>query len=332
MSEYQWESPHRNYVNWHKGQIHCHNQASVAEVLDHYREAKYAFACVTPHNHSSPDVQRDGILHIRSGEDGRFHRHHILALGINFSRVDPNLDGDRDGISKFKTCPCANIGARLDYYTNVQGTVAVLAHPRDGHRRGWFSCPGGWTLEELKQYANEYTGIEIYNATTGDCCAWWDEVLRSGKRVWGFGSDDMHDLDSRKHFNRSWIVVNSERSPAEQWDILANIKAGNFHTVVRDPDVTGEPGGGELDWIGPELYISVEENCIRVETDEDSHIGLIGSRNGVPTAISASGPGRSLVYHAQEGDQYFRAVVRRTQHERVYASSSQPILRGVIVN
>lgn len=336
MSEYRWENPHRNQPNWHKGQIHCHDDAPTAEVLARYKAAKYSFACVTPHNNSSPDVNVDGILHIRSGEDGRFYRHHIIVLGVDFSKIDPHVDSNRNGIADYSTCPCANIGPRLNYYTGVQKTVAVLAHPHQNHGHSWTKhrfalCGEGWTLEELKLYSNQSTGIEIYNASVGHCDDWWDQVLRSYKQMWGFGSDDMHSLDSKYNFNRSWIVVNSTRASAEQRDVLDNIRAGNFHTVVRDPHVTGEPGGGEIDWIGPELHITADAQSIKVETEEDSEIALIGCRNGVPTSVGSVGRRRQIVYEAMEGDNYYRAVVSRTKFGHQYASYSQPIFRAIVI-
>lgn len=294
------QNPHQNRPYYYKVQPHSHSDASDGNnapdaVERAYRDKGYTFVHLTDHNQLSPDPGVPGVLHVPSGEDGYSWRHHIIALGINLDKVawyhdnvDPDRDADQDGLDDRGTRDCDGIQGRIDYITQVQGSLAVLAHPKASH--DWLGGEG-FTLSELKQ-RRSYTGIEIFNAGGLWATDWWDEVLSLGKKVWGFGSDDCHQvLQNNKSFNRTWIVVNSENGPASAYlgsaaqqdalrqDELQNIADGNFYTVVRSPQYPGDsPSDGSSD-LGPKLEISVLADVVHVKTDRTCQaIRFIGSQ------------------------------------------------------
>ena len=62
--------------------------------------------------------------------------------------------------------------------------------------------------------------------------------------MWGFASDDCHDVHDERTFDRGWILVNSAIDPKDcrqglvgpdalRRDMLENIRSGNFWAVVR---------------------------------------------------------------------------------------------------
>ncbi|UCG33609.1 MAG: hypothetical protein JSU68_03045 [Phycisphaerales bacterium] len=373
------DNPYKNYPHWHKGQIHAHSNESAdghhpPRVLEeYYKERGYDFICVTDHNRSTADPGVPGILHILSGEDGDNCRHHWLALAINLSKVDPKRDKDRDGIDGHASCPCKNIQPRLEYVTSIQQAVGVVGHPTSGHGH-WplcVRCDSGWTLGELLSYSKLYTGVEIYNAGSPDWSVdWWDQVLRRDERVWGFAGDDCHYIKKKrkkfkgplitwtleenfKSFNRGWIVVNSSlsaadhlRDPAKQKqlqdDIIENIKAGNFYSVVRSPEISGKsPGYGPSDH-GPALNVSFSGRSVKVTTDRPSEsidfMVLKRTSSGrVVWEDHKHRGGRSASYELDGSEGYVRVeIAQRRPDGELYKAFSQPLfvmkrrLHGVV--
>jgi hypothetical protein len=255
------ENPYKNLGYWNKGQTHCHSKLSDGNnTADHlircYKEKGYHFIFLTDHNTCSPDQLVPGILQIASGEDGKSDRHHVLALGIDRDRLDKNSDQNLDGICDLPTRPCENIQPRVDYITQTQQAVGILAHPTAGHAPAAYA----FTLEELKN-TQRYTGIEIFNSDKSqpiwsvftpydtnkkNTVSWWDETLRhKNTPVWGFAADDCHNVHATlppfdvivpgtdgPHFNRGWLVVNTSMDFSDCRLALENISL--FEKTTRN--------------------------------------------------------------------------------------------------
>lgn len=109
----------------------------------------------------------------------------------------------------------------------------------------------------------------------------WDALLRSRKAVWGVAADDSHNLQSPSS-NRGWILVNSTKGPPRAYlegpgianqperreDLVPNIRAGNFYSVVRDPLGEGPPR--ESDDLPPRPAVSVLGGIVAVSTEQIS--------------------------------------------------------------
>jgi hypothetical protein len=321
-------NPHQNYPYYYKGQVHVHSNATLApecqfspaRVEGFYRDKGYHFICLTDHNGVTPDPDVDHILHITSAEDGWAGKHHLLVLGI----IDPS-----HGLPDAATGDPSSIQYRIDYI-NRHGALAV-PNIHD-------YAAGGVTWEEAELLdSHGYTGLEIYNANGGDACSdgyvWWDDILCSGKRVWGFATDDFENqanLDSGT-FNRGWLVVNSRLGPPEDLldqqeeelrkDILANIKAGNFYAVVRGPTDPPHLGMAEL---GPRLVIQiVNGNTLRLETDQlCTYIAFLGWQKEV---LRESYDVSVAEYEITGAEYYVRVVVDQIRYEQLHRACSQPI-------
>jgi len=337
------ENPHRNHGFWHKVQVHCHTQESDARrgqtprlVEEAYRDAGYSCVFLTDHNRVTPGPGVPGILHIDSAEYG-LGRHHTLALGID-------RNGDENGIASITGCACRNIPKRLAHIAGVDKAIPVAAHPNARHFCSgplhplW--CGGGWSPEELTTHAQHYAGLEIFNANNAARRMWglsrWDEVLASGaRRIWGFASDDCHDVRNDRTFDRGWILVNSAIDPKDcrqglvdpdalRRDILENIRGGNFWAVVRQGR-RGRENSGSID-AGPSLVISHSQGQISVAAECPCEtIEFYAGSSSRRESTSASGSA-GFAYDVGDWEDYVRVrVVQKTNDGQCLMAFSQPL-------
>ena len=337
------ENPHRNHGFWHKVQVHCHTQESDARrgqtprlVEEAYRDAGYSCVFLTDHNRVTPGPGVPGILHIDSAEYG-LGRHHTLALGID-------RNGDENGIASITGCACRNIPKRLAHIAGVDKAIPVAAHPNARHFCSgplhplW--CGGGWSPEELVSHAQHYAGMEIFNANNAARRMWglnrWDEVLASGaRRIWGFASDDCHDVRNDRTFDRGWILVNSAIDPKDcrqglvdpdalRRDILENIRGGNFWAVVRQGR-RGRENSGSID-AGPSLVISHSQGQISVAAECPCEtIEFYAGSSSRRESTSASGSA-GFAYQVGDWEDYVRVrVVQKTNDGQCLMAFSQPL-------
>jgi hypothetical protein len=336
------ENPHRNFKFWHKVQIHCHSQLSdgkrgqtPATIEAAYRDAGYSCVFLTDHNRVTPGPGVPGILHIDSAEYG-LGRHHTLALGID-------RHGDGNGIDSITGCACRNIPKRLAYIVGVDKAIPVAAHPNARHFCTRLTCPrwcgGGWSPKELASHAGHYAGLEIFNANNAARRSWslnrWDEVLARGHRkVWGFASDDCHDVRDDGTFDRGWILVNSQIDPKDfrnglvdpealGRDMLENIRGGNFWAMVRRQGRRGgsAPGDG-----GAWLAISCSQGRIHVTAEHPCEtIEFCAGASLRRDSTSASGSA-DFAYDVDDWEDYVRVrVMLKTGDGQRIMAFSQPL-------
>ncbi len=337
------ENPHRNHRFWHKVQVHCHSQESDARrgqtprvVEEAYRDAGYSCVFLTDHNRVTPNPGVPGILHIDSAEYG-LGRHHTLALGID-------RNGGENGIASITGCACRNIPKRLAHIAGVDKAIPVAAHPNARHFCSgplhplW--CGGGWSPEELATHAQHYAGLEIFNANNAARRMWglnrWDEVLAGGARkIWGFASDDCHDVRNDRTFDRGWILVNSAIDPKDcrqglvdrdalRRDILENIRGGNFWAVVRQGR-RGRENSGSID-AGPSLVISHSRGQISVAADRPCEIIEFWAGSSSRRESTSASGSAGFAYQVGDWEDYVRVrvVQKRNDGQRLIAFS-QPL-------
>jgi hypothetical protein len=338
------ENPHRNYKFWHKVQVHCHSQESdgkrgqtPAVVEEAYRDAGYSCVFLTDHNRVTPGPGVPGILHIDSAEYG-LGRHHTLALGID-------RNGEGNGIESITGCACGSIPKRLAHIAGVDKAIPVVAHPNARHFCSgplhplW--CGGGWSPQELAIHAQHYVGLEIFNANNAARRMWglnrWDEVLATGARkVWGFVSDDCHDVRDERTFDRGWILVNSQIDlqdcrrglvdpDALRRDMLENIRGGNFWAVVRRQGRRGR-GGSAPGEGGPWPAITHSQGQIHVAADRLCEtIEFYAGSSSRRTSTSASGSAE-FAYDVGDWEDYVRVqVVQKRDGGQCLMAFSQPL-------
>jgi len=182
-----FNNPFKKEGNWYKGCIHMHTtnsdgSASPAEQAAEYCKAGYDFIFITDHFRRTEveGLSDDKILAIPGEEVNPVGvtslgcDYEFLALGIKEPITLPNIKNP--GI------------APQSIINRIQqaGGMAVLAHPNFSHMVPDDILP----LEGL-------LGIEIFNPVfglSGRTCALvhWDQLLESGKKIFGFAGDDSH--------------------------------------------------------------------------------------------------------------------------------------------
>jgi hypothetical protein len=193
-----------------------------------YREAGYDFLAITDHNswinHASLG---DAHFTVLSGSElGLNSREHTLALGIDSSTIDSNQDTQ----------------ALIDQVVEAGG-LSCLNHVH-------WSAMSFSRVHELKQYQliEIFNHLSFGNGASDGTTMIWDDILRSGRRVFGIATDDTH----REHdLYGGWIQIWSDS--IEERDILSALRDGNFYSTE-----------------GPTIEsITVTENTISVATTED---------------------------------------------------------------
>ncbi|MCM8784208.1 MAG: hypothetical protein NC818_05500 [Candidatus Omnitrophica bacterium] len=126
-----------------------------------------------------------------------------------------------------------NLDSPLNIKSSLQGIInqinsknglAILSHPsyllKPYNRRKLFRLDG-------------YLGIEIYNPNKipwPESTRRWDFLLvrKFDRKIWGFTSDDMHDL--KRDAGRAWIMVRTE--VMDVTGILEALKRGSFYSTT----------------------------------------------------------------------------------------------------
>jgi hypothetical protein len=234
-------SPYRDGGAWLRGNLHAHSTESDGArdpeaVVRDYAARGYDFLALSDHDtFTDPsDLDPAGLLLLPAVEVSS-NGPHTLHVGATRT-VDPAEDRQ------------AVVDAIGD-----DGGIAVPAHPN------WEEEFAHWPHGELDRVEG-YAGIEIYNgliehhpgaATATDR---WDQVLSSGRRVWGFANDDSH---RPWEVAAGWNVVQvEERTPAAVLDALAS---GRFYAssgvTVRE--------------------VSVTDGTVHVRTDDADRVRLV---------------------------------------------------------
>ena len=211
---------------WYKGNTHTHTNrsdgdSSPEEVVRWYREHKYDFVVITDHD-KVVVIPDDNILVIPGEEVTSRHSGkalHVNAIGIR-SAVPPAKG----------TAPVEILQRNVDAIREAGG-IPQINHPNFG----WSF--GADVLKELERVSllEIASGHPYVNMEGGggqpSVEAMWDEVLTSGKTMYGVAVDDSHHLKFETTAGaavlpgRGWIVV---RAP-DRNGILAAIERGDFY-------------------------------------------------------------------------------------------------------
>jgi hypothetical protein len=151
-----------------------------------------------------------------------------------------------------------------------QGGIAILNHPYASH---------SWDESKVLNDLKNFHGIEIYNAgpfstMNLDAMMLWEDIadrgISKGRPVWGFATDDSHNIYSTS-FNKGWIVVNSDKKFTQdiefEDEIIEQIIAGNFYSVARDFYNWEHKSGLNNTDKGPAMNITVNNNTIHFSSD-----------------------------------------------------------------
>ncbi len=215
-------------LRWYKGNLHAHTTisdggSSPESVIRWYKDHGYDFLALTDHDTLVPPddyaaLHDERFLLIPTMEvSDEFAETplHILALGLRDKTLMPTK-----GYDVFNTLQ-NNVQA-----IRALGALPVLCHPN------FYWAYGADELSRIQdcdffEVVNAHPDVD--SAGGGDVAGteeMWDFVLSRGKRMFGIGTDDMHDLAKRA--GRSWIMV--QAAELSQEAVFAAMERGDFYT------------------------------------------------------------------------------------------------------
>ncbi|MDZ7262238.1 MAG: hypothetical protein ONB05_09065 [candidate division KSB1 bacterium] len=237
----KYSNPYRGKGNWYKVNLHAHcaEHSGCAAIplktlIAEYVRHGYDFLAITDHDSFTvvPPELHPREMVLLSGFEYSSNPH-MLCLGVRgviLSEHQKTIDT-----------------------VKAQGGIVILSHPN-------WEMPPHWSREQMLQLTG-FCGLEIFNGVidrlVGDSLAVkeWDYLLSRGKRCWGFGADDSHELFD---IGRVWIKVRAEKGEISY--LFQALKEGNFYVS------TG------LDF----RELSLIENKIHIETDEETAFRFVG--------------------------------------------------------
>lgn len=197
-----------------------------------------------------------------------------------------------------------NLDSPIEIKASLQGIIeqikdkqglAILAHPsyllKPYPRRKLLKLRG-------------YFGMEIYNPNKipwPESTRRWDFILsrRYGERIWGFTSDDMHDL--KRDAGRAWIMVKTENKTANS--ILEALRRGSFYAS------TGP--GIEKIFSGPDY--------IQIKIKDLAKFRFVGYQH----KILQVNFGKEAIYRLKPEDRYVRIEIKDLRNKK--KAWTQPI-------
>jgi hypothetical protein len=276
-------------VLWLKGNTHTHTSMSdgdspPAEVATWYRDHGYDFLVITDHDKITRVAGVEGIVLI-DGEEvtDRLPKKplHVNAIGI--SEVVPPQHGET---------PVDVLQRNVDAVRKAGG-IAAINHPNFGWAFGAEELKkiDGATLLEI---ASGHPYVNMQGPPSVE--AMWDELLTSGKRIWGVAVDDSHHLKRPWDVDiappgKAWIVVRCEKREGNA--ILDAIRRGDFYAST----------GVELeDFVASEKSLEVK---VREKNGAHYRVQFIGKGGRVMQETTGA-----IATYAIRGDEgYVRAKV-----------------------
>ena len=230
------KNPYDGSSNWLRGNLHAHTTRSDGKrdpqiVIDDYAGRGYDFLMISDHDMVTAPSEFDsrGMVLIPGNEVTASGPH---LLHINAGKLVPPYN-DRQNV--------------LDEIAADHNALSVMAHPN------WHRSFDHINQSGLRALSG-YVGIEVYNGVIerlpGSPYATdqWDQLLSSGRRVWGFANDDSHAVDGDVALG--WNVVQAERSIES---IVDGLRRGAFYAST----------GVRL------IHIEVDGDTITVQADEE---------------------------------------------------------------
>jgi hypothetical protein len=223
-------------LNWYKGNTHTHTLNSdgdsfADEVARWYREHGYNFLVITDHNFLT-DVD---VLNQLYGKEGRY-------LVVKGDEVSDNCDGKPIHLNALN--PARNVlpqGGTTVVETlqnNINAIKAASALVHINHPNFVWAL----TADDLKQVEGCVL-FELHNAHPSvnnlggggspGVEEMWDEILTSGKLMYGIGSDDAHTFrqpENRKAARpgQAWVMVRARELSVDA--LLKSLEKGDFYS------------------------------------------------------------------------------------------------------
>lgn len=267
----------KNNGNWYRGNIHSHTTVSDGMLTPEqsvrlYREHGYHFLCLSEHDiftdHREqfntedfiilPGVEATAVLYRAKGTNERYKIHHLHGiLGTSAMQEAAGQGTYRHmeyipPIKFFGEWEGKRAAQEVADRLLDHGCVVTYNHPI------WSRV-----TEEDFIYTQGVCALEIFNfntvqeSNTGYDVTYWDRMLRMGRRINAFASDDNHNEGLFEDSCGGWICV---QAPDLSHDSLVqNFMDGNYYSSS-----------------GPELYgWGIRDGKVWVDTSKVNHINFV---------------------------------------------------------
>ncbi len=246
-----------NTLFWFKGNTHsharisfqdyAHGDSSPVEVAGWYRDHGYHFIAITDHNRfedgiglNSPDTQSPEFLVVPGMEitsDYRYpgvnqdgeRRIHATALNVRRS-----VDWD------FKSPDKTSIIRQQARRIREQGGLHILNHPNYRFQVELRDILDAENVRLFELYnahpRSNHSGHQGFRPSVEDL---WDQVLDSGKLLYGIASDDAHDFKKYRSILRyfgsappggAWVMVRANKLDTDS--ITSALENGDFYSTT----------------------------------------------------------------------------------------------------
>lgn len=218
-------------AGWYRGDLHCHSvhsdgDAEVEELLSMAQERGLDYLAVTDHNN---------ITHQAALESIKSEVMMIPGIEVTTYFGHWNIWGDQGWID-FRVQSTEDMQQAITEAVD-RGYLVSCNHPR----------PAGpdWEFRE----AEGYHCVEIYNGPwqfgNHHCLAYWESLLRQGKRLVAVGGSDTHFLhkDFYPRLGYPTTFIHCEENPTPR-KLIDSLRAGHAF-VTHSPD-------------GPQLYLTAQ--------------------------------------------------------------------------
>lgn len=269
----------KNNGNWYRGNLHSHTTVSDGmltpeEAVKYYKENNYHFLCLSEHEIYTdfrdqfntdhfiilPGVERSIILYQGNemNKNKRLKVHHLHGILGTQKMQDEAPDGVYEHMHYitpkilFNKWDGAKEAQDLADELIRHGCVVTYNHPI-------------WSRvnEEDFIHTQGVASLEIFNyntvqeSNTGYDVTYWDRMLRMGKKINAFASDDNHNEGLFQDSFGGWICVQSPDLTHD--NIIQNFIDGNYYSSS-----------------GPEIYDwGVKDGKAWIKTSNVQHINFI---------------------------------------------------------
>ena len=316
--------------NFYKANLHCHTTVSDGcrtpeEVKEIYKSRGYSIVAYTDHDVMvpHPELCDESFLALNGFEveideaetnkNGYKKCCHICFVALDQNNVTQPCWNERYVWGKARTHISEVTKDENEQYIrrySAEGISDIMKTCRD---KGFFVTYNHptWSLEDYSDYMN-YEGMHAFEMFNGSCIKSgyeeynhriYDDMLRSGKRLYCIGADDNHNTapDDSRYCDSGWAYIVIKADKLEYRTITKALEEGNFYSSE-----------------GPEIYdLWFEDGSLHVRCSEADRINCNYNRRSARTVLSENGvPVTEAVFEFEEKHLYARITVIDKQGRR----------------
>lgn len=234
-------------ANWYKGNLHSHTTnsdgcLSPEESVQLFKENGYHFLCLSEHDLYTdlrnemndetfillPGVEASAVLY-EENSVARKKLHHIHGiLGTKAMQEEASKPFERE----------KEVFQQRKHYGIWDGQAAAQELVDSLREKGCFTIYNHpiWSKVEGKDFLNTegIVGLEIFNygtvneSGTGYDVTFWDTLLRQGRNIYGFATDDNHNEGLFDDACGGYIVVKADELSHDA--MVTSIMQGDFYS------------------------------------------------------------------------------------------------------